>query len=110
MSCTNIKGAGHCSENTEVSACPMRSRGISTSSAATTPRCRRGRNSVSGAPAPPVADRYADALFAFLTTDRSAVSVGLEHYVSESTLYRLRKAFYEQYACGAAEQQERKEG
>ena len=74
-------------------------------------------NSPSGSVRPPlrrtcaaVADRYADALFAFLTTDRSAVSVGLEHYVSESTLYRLRKAFYEQYACGAAEQQERKEG
>ena len=54
-----------------------------------------------------VADRYAGALFAFLTTDRTAVSVGLEHYVSESTLYRLRKAFYEAYAGLEAGMEER---
>lgn len=44
------------------------------------------------------ADRYADALFAFLTTGRSAPAVGMEFYVSESSLYRFRKAFYEAYA------------
>lgn len=84
----------------------MRNRGISISSAAITARCPGQRQRIRRTCAA-VADRYADALFAFLTTDRTAVSVGLEHYVSESTLYRLRKAFYEAYAGLEAGMEER---
>lgn len=35
------------------------------------------------------------ALFVFVTSERSAVSVADEYHVSESTLYRLRREFYE---------------
>ena len=44
------------------------------------------------------AGKYADALLAFLTAGKSAVSVSLEYYISESSLYRFRKTFYEKYA------------
>ena len=36
----------------------------------------------------------ADALFDFLTTEKSATEIALKHYVSESTLYKLRQNFY----------------
>lgn len=39
-----------------------------------------------------------DALFDFLTTNKSAVKVAAEHFIDESKLYRLRKRFYEEYA------------
>lgn len=35
------------------------------------------------------------ALFEVMTTRRSITSIALAHYVGESTLYRLRKEFYE---------------
>lgn len=40
-------------------------------------------------------DEYKKALFEFVTTDASAVKVSLKHYLSEGTLYVLRKKFYE---------------
>ncbi len=40
-------------------------------------------------------DEYKKALFEFVTTDSSAVKISLKHYLSEGTLYVLRKKFYE---------------
>ena len=38
---------------------------------------------------------YSHALFEVMTTRRSITAIGLDHAVSESVLYRMRKAFYE---------------
>lgn len=38
---------------------------------------------------------YEQALFEVMTTRKSITSIALAHYVSETTLYRLRKSFYE---------------
>lgn len=40
-------------------------------------------------------EEYFSALFELLTTERSVRSVAMERAVSESQLYKLRKAFYE---------------
>ncbi|MBQ7646354.1 MAG: hypothetical protein IJS94_03700 [Clostridia bacterium] len=37
---------------------------------------------------------YAEALFEFITTEKSATEIALRNYVSESTLYDLRRKFY----------------
>jgi len=37
------------------------------------------------------------ALMAILVTDMPIRRIALEHYYDESVLYRLRKAFYEEY-------------
>lgn len=38
---------------------------------------------------------YSAALLAFVTTDRSAVSVSMEYNISEATLYRAVRKYYE---------------
>ncbi len=38
-----------------------------------------------------------EALKAVLTSQRSVRSIAMEYYVSESTLYRMRKQFYLEY-------------
>lgn len=43
-----------------------------------------------------VGGAYKEALLDFLTGD-SAVKVSLDHSVSESNLYRMRKEFYEKF-------------
>lgn len=40
---------------------------------------------------------YSDALFEVMTTRRSVVSVAMEYYISENTLYRARRKFYENW-------------
>ena len=40
-------------------------------------------------------EEYSAALFELLTTERSVRSVAVDRAVSESQLYKLRKAFYE---------------
>lgn len=42
-------------------------------------------------------DTYSEALKAVLTTSRSVCAIALDHYVSETTLYRLREKFYLEY-------------
>lgn len=37
------------------------------------------------------------ALWEVMCTSRSITSIALRHYVSESTLYRMRKDFYEKW-------------
>ena len=41
-----------------------------------------------------VAGEHEAALWEFLTTDKSIVQISMEHYTSESVLYRLRRDFY----------------
>ena len=40
---------------------------------------------------------YADALFEFLTSDKSAIYISLKYYISESTLYKLRRIFFNMF-------------
>lgn len=40
---------------------------------------------------------YADALKEFMTTDKSAVSVCLKHYLSKETLYRYVRRYYTEF-------------
>lgn len=40
---------------------------------------------------------YRDALFEFLTTEKSVTEISLKFYVSETQLYNLRKKFYEAF-------------
>lgn len=42
-------------------------------------------------------EEYKKALFEFVTTDKSAVSISMKNYLSEGTLYVLRKKFYEKW-------------
>ena len=42
-------------------------------------------------------EEYAQALWEMLCTEESAVSISMRHCVSEATLYRLRKQFYESW-------------
>ena len=42
-------------------------------------------------------DEYKKALLEFVTTESSAVKVSLKHYLSEGTLYVLRKKLYEKW-------------
>lgn len=44
-----------------------------------------------------VGGEYADALFAYLTTDISWQRTCMDYHISEMTLVRLRKAFYESW-------------
>ncbi len=44
-----------------------------------------------------VGGEFRDALFEFVTTEKSAVEIGLKYYVSESKLYDMRKKFYESW-------------
>jgi len=44
-----------------------------------------------------VGGEYADALFEVMCTKRSIMKIAMEHYISESQLYRLRKKFYESW-------------
>ena len=41
-----------------------------------------------------VGGELSDALFEFVTTEKSATEIALKNYVSESTLYKLRRDFY----------------
>ena len=41
------------------------------------------------------AGEHSAALWAYLTREKSAVTVGEEFYLSQDTLFRLRKRFYE---------------
>lgn len=43
---------------------------------------------------------YASALFELMTTSASVTAVSLRHHISESELYRMRKAFYESWGSG----------
>ncbi len=43
------------------------------------------------------AGEYAAALWAYLTREKSAVAVGEEFHLSQDTLFRLRKRFYERF-------------
>ena len=43
---------------------------------------------------------YSDALFELLTTKRSVVAVAMKYNVSDRTLYRLRREFYEGWYGG----------
>lgn len=40
---------------------------------------------------------YADALFEMVTTDKGCTAIAMEHYMSEMTLYKLRRRFYERW-------------
>ena len=40
---------------------------------------------------------YHEALFRVMTTQDSIVSIAQRYYVSEGTLYRIRKKFYEEW-------------
>ncbi len=40
---------------------------------------------------------YWQALFDVVTTDESIANIAPRHFVSDSTLYRLRRTFYEQW-------------
>ncbi len=42
-----------------------------------------------------IGGEYKDALYEVMTSERSVRSIALDRYVSESTLYALRKKFYE---------------
>ena len=42
-------------------------------------------------------DSYPEALKAMLTTPQSVCALAMDHYVSETTLYRLREKFYLEY-------------
>lgn len=45
-----------------------------------------------------VAGRDSDALLTFLTkTEKTAVAVSMQYFVSEKKLYRYREAFYEEF-------------
>ena len=40
---------------------------------------------------------YRDALFAFVTTDDSAIKICQQHYIGKDTLYRVVRKFYEAF-------------
>ncbi len=44
-----------------------------------------------------IGGEFKDALFEFVTTEKTAVEIGMKYYVSESKLYDLRKKFYESW-------------
>ena len=44
-----------------------------------------------------VGGTFGDALFEFVTTEKTVTEISLKHYVSESQLYNLRKKFYESW-------------
>ncbi len=44
-----------------------------------------------------IGGEYRDALFEFLTTEKTVTEISLKHYVSETKLYNLRKKFYESW-------------
>lgn len=43
---------------------------------------------------------YEDALFEFVTTDKTATAICMKHYVSKATLYRAVKRYYEAFPEG----------
>ena len=49
-----------------------------------------------------VGGAYADALWEAMCTKRSITAIAMDHYTSESTLYRLRKEFYECWYLGTS--------
>ncbi|MGN1120988.1 MAG: hypothetical protein ACI4RV_01395 [Eubacteriales bacterium] len=42
-------------------------------------------------------EEYSAALFEFVTTDRTATSVCMRHYISKGTLYRCVRRYYESF-------------
>lgn len=42
-------------------------------------------------------EEYSEALFMVMTSEMSIPRIAMTYYVSEPTLYRLRKKFYEQW-------------
>ena len=44
-----------------------------------------------------VGGAYTDALWEAMCTNRSIRAIAMDHYISESLLYRLRKKFYESW-------------
>lgn len=40
---------------------------------------------------------YYRALFEYVTTDAGATAIAMRHFVSKSTLYRIVKAYYENF-------------
>lgn len=44
-----------------------------------------------------VGGEYWAALFEFVTSDAGGVAVSLRHYISEFTLYKLVKRYYEEF-------------
>ena len=40
-------------------------------------------------------EEYEQALFEFVTTEAGAIKISLKHYTSETSLYQMRKKFYE---------------
>lgn len=40
---------------------------------------------------------YSAALFRLMTTDESVTKISMDFYLSEMTLYNMRKAFYESW-------------
>ena len=44
-----------------------------------------------------VAGAYQHALFEVMTTNRSITAIAMEHAISESLLYAMRKSFYERW-------------
>ena len=44
-----------------------------------------------------VGGEYRDALFEFVTTEKTVTEIGLKYYVSETKLYNMRKKFYESW-------------
>ncbi len=44
-----------------------------------------------------VGGSFSDALFEFITTEKTATEISLNYYVSETHLYNLRKKFYESW-------------
>lgn len=43
------------------------------------------------------AGEYSAALWAYLTTEKTAVAVCMEFYLSQETLFRVQKRFYENF-------------
>ncbi len=42
-----------------------------------------------------VGGAHSEALFEFVTTEKSVTEISLKYYISETLLYNLRKKFYE---------------
>jgi len=44
-----------------------------------------------------IGGEFRDALFEFVTTEKTVTEISLKHYVSETKLYNMRKKFYESW-------------
>ena len=44
-----------------------------------------------------IGGEYRDELYQVMTTEQSVRSIAMQHHISETTLYNLRKQFYESW-------------